>query len=228
MPRATIDRPRTALLGTLAILLAALAGLAALSDPPLLAADAVAGRERRAALALRDPEIPFFTWGTKLYTVSNLAPSYAEVRYFTEFERGEHREAVLAAAVDLLTRYDEVDVFLAVHGSWYVAWFASLPRDLTRRLRLVYSTGCGDFGQADQWLSLGADAFVGHPGELSASPVFYVYFLRRWVRGRPLAEAVRAANEKAGNRLRLVDEEIARQTTAKLAGATGLTLGAPR
>ena len=40
----------------------------------------------------------------------------------------------------------------------------------------------------------GADVYVGHSGR-SESPVFYVYFLRRWLRGVPIADAVAASNE---------------------------------
>jgi hypothetical protein len=130
-----------------------------------------------------------------------------------------------------------VDLFLTVHGSGFVFWFQELPPDLTRRLRLVYSTGCGDFWQAQAWLRMGADAFVGHPGQMSASPVFYVYFLRRWVRGHPLDQAVGEANEKAGARLMLAGAwsggeldgaQLAKETEAVAAGHAALTIGSRR
>jgi hypothetical protein len=57
----------------------------------------------------------------------------------------------------------------------------------------VYKTGCYDLKQGPLWLSLGAKAYVGHPG-YSVSPVFYFYFLRRWTRGIKLADAIEESN----------------------------------
>ncbi|MEZ4474925.1 MAG: hypothetical protein R3F60_29870 [bacterium] len=154
----------------------------------------------RAALAWRDREIPFFQWGTQLYMLPLLRGVYSEVAYLTEREPRD-LERLVDAAADLLARYEQVDVFLAVHGGRALPHvFRRIPEHLRQRLRLVYSTGCGDAAFGRRWLDLGADAFVGHRGQLSISPIFLVYFLRRWSEGQGLAEAVVQANAQAARR----------------------------
>ena len=71
---------------------------------------------------------------------------------------------------------------------------ADVGDQLRRKLRLVYNTGCFDAAQNQKWLELGARTYVGHVG-LSESPVFYVYFLRRWIRGGAIREIVAESNE---------------------------------
>ena len=180
----------------------------ALTDTPRGITEA--GRGDRAAIALRDHVIPFYKHGTKLFTLPALERSYGEVRYLTQRHRGDRRQEFLAALDDLLARHEQVDIFLLVHGRGpYVHWLRQLDRDRLARLRLVYSTGCGDTAQADDWLALGADAYVSHPGRLSISPIFYVYFLRRWLQGLPLDQAVAEANERTAPRLAPIAQLIA-------------------
>jgi hypothetical protein len=99
----------------------------------------------------------------------------------------------------------------------------------------VYDTGCGDAAQAEEWLALGADAHVGHPGT-SLSPIFYVFFLRRWLAGWRLDDAVIDANRKTEGRIRLVGltpigdldiDQVIADTLAWRQGADDLTLGSP-
>jgi len=92
-----------------------------------------------------------------------------------------------------LKRYPQVDLFILAHDNRLVTWIEGLPAEQRERLRLVYNTGCYDLKQGPLWLSLGAKAYVGHPG-YSVSPVFYFYFLRRWTRGIKLADAIEESN----------------------------------
>lgn len=154
------------------------------------------GRRFRAALAFRDLVVPFQQFGTRLFTLPQLAAHYAEVRYFTQRGGEPARERVVAAMRELLGRYREVDLFLLTHGQPYVTWFAGLPRELRVRLRLVYNTGCSGTREWPLWQALGVRAYVAHPGALSLSPFFYFYFLRRWNGGLPLSRAVPEANAR--------------------------------
>lgn len=92
-----------------------------------------------------------------------------------------------------VTALTDVDIYLLAHGNHFVRWVAELPPARRARLRLVDNTGCRDLGQGPRWLRLGAKAYVGHPG-ISASPVFYFYFLRRWTRGEGLEQAIDGSN----------------------------------
>lgn len=200
-------------------------------DRPLVRAPGYGTPTGRAALAYRDREIPFFQWGTQIFTQPLLEDHYAEVRYITERQRGDRR-LLFSAAADLLAKYESVDVFLAVHGERRLRrGFRHLPH--RERLRLVYSTGCADARFGQDWLDLGADAFVGHDGVLSVSPLFYVYFLRRWVEGLPLVTAVEQANAQMANRLaasRLMvgaaqAHALVNQTRARIVGEARRTIG---
>ena len=182
-----------ALAWSAALLLGPLGLLWAWTDPPMLPR-AVEGRPSRAALALRDRVVPFQMWGTALFTEPQLGRAYGEVRYFGQRAPGEDWEAEVTRALeDLLRRHERVDLFLVSHSNRYHRWVERLDPALRARLGLVYNTGCEDLDQSGRWIELGADAYVGHPG-LSASPVFYFYFLRRWTRGAPLDEAVGQSN----------------------------------
>lgn len=203
-----------------------------LGDRPLTREAGYGTPTGRAALVYRDRENAFFQWGTRIYTEPLLTPHYAEVIYVTERRRGD-RARLLTAARGLLDRHGQVDVFLAVHGSRGLHHdFKRLPnRD---RLGLVYSTGCADGRFGDRWLQAGADAFVGHDGQWSVSPLFYVYFLRRWIEGHPLADAVAQANAQMRLRLgwgvrliagRAIGESLVAQTTARVDGDTALRIG---
>ena len=66
--------------------------------------------------------------------------------------------------------------------------------ELRQHLRLVYNTGCYGTQQKNIWLGLGANTYVGHPG-LSASPIFYFYFLRRWANGETIHTALTQSNQ---------------------------------
>ncbi|MCB9546108.1 MAG: hypothetical protein H6706_09680 [Myxococcales bacterium] len=196
-----IDRPRAPRVVVGLLFLLSWTVVLVVGDRPRALGPGAGPKAGRAAVAWRDHEIPFFQWGTQLYTLPLLRGVYAEVAYVTERTPAD-RDRLVRATEDLLRRYEAVDVFLAVHGGRTLPHvFRQIDPSLRRHLRLVYSTGCADAVFGERWLELGAQAFVGHRGRLSISPIFFVYFLRRWSEGRTLAEAVVAANAQAANRL---------------------------
>ena len=187
---------------TVAVLAAALLPLAAVgcvvlvSERPLLMLGTAAGREQRGAVAIRDNVTAFQKWGTRAFTVPYLARHYGCSGYFTQEGGDDQKEQFLDCLGRCLTECEAVDLFLLAHSNSYIAWVEELDPSLTRRLRLVYNTGCGDASQAPRWLGVGADAYIGHPGR-SESPVFYVYFLRRWTAGWSVEAAASEANRLA-------------------------------
>jgi len=151
------------------------------------------GREKRAALAIRDNVTPFQKWGSRNFTLPYLNRYYDAAWYFTQSDPRDCRQLFLARLDEALKRYPQVDLFILAHDNRLVTWIEGLPAEQRERLRLVYNTGCYDLKQGPLWLSLGAKAYVGHPG-YSVSPVFYFYFLRRWTRGIKLADAIEESN----------------------------------
>ncbi|HLU65521.1 MAG TPA: hypothetical protein VKZ63_04570 [Kofleriaceae bacterium] len=220
------DRRRLALLVTPLLAAAALALVVLAGDVPVLRARSLDTGTTRAAVALRDHVIPFQKWGTKLFTLPHLEEGYDRVYYLTQAYRGDQREELIRALDDALRTHDQVDLFLLAHTNELFTWTGSLDPALRRKLRLVYNTGCGDAWQARTWLSLGADAYVGHPAMKSMSPAFYFYFLRRWVRGHELAAAVDAGNRAAARRLGWLGlSGGATDATAVVAGRGDLWIG---
>ena len=157
----------------------------------------------RAAIAIRDDVIAFQKWGTRSFTLPALDRGYDRVWYFTESEGNGARAAFVTAVAEACAEYGTVDLYLLAHGNRYVDAVAALGPEHTSALRLVYNTGCGDADQSSRWLAIGADAYVGHVG-VSQSPVFFVYFLRRWVAGVALGEAVVEANARTARVLGVV------------------------
>jgi len=151
------------------------------------------GRERRAALAIRDNVTPFQKWGSRQFTAPYLERYYDAAWYFTESDADDCKGPFLATLGAALERYPDVDLYLLAHHNYFLTWVAELPPGRRGHLRLVYNTGCRDAGQGPWWVQLGGRAYVGHPGD-SMSPVFYFYFLRRWTRGATLGDAVGEAN----------------------------------
>ncbi len=154
-----------------------------------------ANRASTAAIAIRDNVIPFQKFGTRLFTLPYLEKCYNEVSYFTQSGRLDKKEEFIAALDSLLGKYKSVDIFLLAHANSYHRWLNDLPEAKREHIRLVYNTGCGSSSQCADWLTLGAKAYVGHPGEQSISPVFYFFFLRRWSAGEKLQDVIRESNE---------------------------------
>jgi hypothetical protein len=150
-------------------------------------------RPKRAAIAIRDHVIPFQKWGTRQFTWPYLRKYYDKAWYFTQSKKTNHASAFRKRLEEALERYEAVDLFLLAHGNHYYQWVQQIPWHKRQRLRLVYNTGCKDLWQRRLWIHLGAKAYISHPG-VSASPIFYVYFLRRWALGLRIPEAMAISN----------------------------------
>lgn len=221
------DRRRLALVLTPLLAVAALALVVVVGDRPILRQRSLDTGTTRAAVAIRDHVIPFQKWGTKLFTLPHLEDSYDKVYYLTQATFGDKRAELAAAVEDALRHYDEVDIFLLAHGNFFIHWIDGIDPALREKIRLVYNTGCSNASQGAMWLEAGADAYVGHPALHSVSPAFYFYFLRRWVRGYPLAEAVSEANQAAARRLDWFGQASPlTDATALLFGRADLWIGA--
>jgi hypothetical protein len=177
--------------------LSMLVAIAAFADRPMPYSEE-SGGQRRAALAIRDPVDPVETLATWAFVRPRLEAAYADVRTVTETHRGDpkSREAFVAGFADLAKRFSEIDVWCLAHTNDYVDWLAVLPRGETTKIRLVYNSGCECGEQAPRWLDLGATTYVGHPGTAPHAP-FCALFLRRWLSGLSVRDAVDSANAQA-------------------------------
>ncbi len=137
----------------------------------------------------------FEKWGTHWFTYPYLDRSYGSVHYVTAHRGAPKHDELRAAIASSLATHRDVDVFILAHSNAYYDLLRGLPADQRSRLRLVYNTGCSDAWQSSVWLDLGADTYVGHPGD-SASPVFYFYFLRKWTSGASARDATAHGNER--------------------------------
>lgn len=181
---------------TAAITIACAATIPLATDVPLAKVEVPARSENRAAIAIRDDVTSFQKFGSREFTLPYLEHYYGKAWYFT-LSGDQSQVKEFSTAVGLaLKQYAAVDLYLLAHSNELIRWIEILPEADRRRLRLVYNTGCTDLKQGPEWLELGARAYVGHAG-VSMSPVFYVYFLRRWTRGRDLDESVREGNRLA-------------------------------
>jgi len=90
-------------------------------------------------------------------------------------------------------RGESVDLFIFAHTNEYYWLMNDLPPAARSRIRLVYNAGCNNARQWQQWLRMGAHAYVGHPGE-SCSQMFVHYFQTPWWSGMTLHDAVAQAN----------------------------------
>ncbi|KAA3614425.1 MAG: hypothetical protein DWQ01_01620 [Planctomycetota bacterium] len=176
--------------------------VAALLDPFPIQQGESSGRERRAAMAIRDPVHPVEKLFTKAFVVPYLERCYGEVRYFVQRQRSlwgladEHREVFPQVLAELQEDYERVDLFLLGHTNHYVAWLEGAENLDPGKLGLVYNSGCRCGKQAERWKALGAKAYVAHPEAASHAP-FFVYLLRRWCAGWVLQEAVHTSNERS-------------------------------
>jgi hypothetical protein len=221
------DRRRLALVVPPVLAILALTVVILVGDRPVLRQRSLDTGTTRAAVAIRDHVIPFQKWGTKLFTLPHLEDGYDKVYYLTQATFGDKRHELADAVEDALRHYDEVDIFLLAHGNFFIDWIAGIDPALRQKIRLVYNTGCGNASQGDMWLAEGADAYVGHPALHSVSPAFYFYFLRRWVRGYSLGEAVADANRAAAKRLDWFGQASPlTDATAVLFGPADLWIGA--
>ncbi|MBH25326.1 MAG: hypothetical protein CMH57_12920 [Myxococcales bacterium] len=229
----TPDRPAWVCAAvTLLTFVVAASLLTRLTDSPMPPVP-TAERSGRAAIALRDHVVPFQMWGSMIFTRPLLERSYESAYYLAQHSRGDRIEARLTQTLEVALReHEQVDLFIISHSNRFLYHVSRLDPELRQRLRLVYNTGCYDLDQARRWIALGADTYVGHPG-LSASPVFYFFFLRRWVRAMGAQEAMVASNAEMKRILymalpktsgRLHPDVVWRDSEAKLSGDQEVSL----
>jgi hypothetical protein len=198
LPSHAGDHPRLALAVTaMSAILALLAGLWLYGGP---VGQQREGGGRPAALVFRDRVPAYQELVSSTLSRSLFEDRYEHFEYITQKDLG-HPQELLSRLEPLLQGYQQVDLFLLAHSNGFAYDVATLDPRLTRHLRLVYDTGCGDARQGPTWLALGADAYVGHAAPLSLSPLFYLYFARQWAGGATVAEAAREANRRATSRL---------------------------
>ncbi len=165
-------------------------------------------RGERAVLAIRDSVPSFQQFGTEIFTAPYLEAYYDKAYYFTQKTKKDQKELIVASLERLTEEYESVDIFLLAHTNRYLYWFEALPPERFKKIRLVYNTGCRNAKQGDRWLELGADAYIGHRGKTSLSPFFFVYFLRRWVSGYSLEQAVEESNRFAKTEINLLKDQL--------------------
>lgn len=213
--------------------LISLVAVSVLVERPFILSTTRTPHAPRAAIAIRDDVIAFQKWGTRSFTFPALERGYDRVWYFTESEGNGARADFVTAVAKACSAYGTVDLYLLAHGNRYVDAIAALGPERTSALRLVYNTGCGDADQSSRWLAIGADAYVGHVG-VSQSPVFFVYFLRRWVAGVALNDAVVEANAETARVLGVVARfglsaadtaELIADTSAVCTGTGSMRIG---
>ena len=189
-------RRRPAVLTCAALIVACTSVVPVATDIPLAKVGVPPGNEKRAAVAIRDDVTPFQKWGSREFTLPHIERYYGKAWYFTLSGDQSQVKDFSSAVGQALIEHDAVDLYLLAHSNKLIDWVAVLPEADRQKLRLVYNTGCSDLKQGRKWIELGAKAYVGHAG-VSMSPVFYVYFLRRWTRGMELEDAVRDGNRRA-------------------------------
>lgn len=177
-----------------------------LTDGLLLRNSNAPFQAKRAVLAIRDSVPSFQQFGTELFTDPYLEAYYDKVYYFTQKSSLDQKELIVASLEKLTQNYETVDIFLLAHTNRYLYWFKTLKPKQLKKIRLVYNTGCHNAEQGKDWLKLGADAYIGHQGKTSLSPFFYVYFLRRWVSGYALQQAVEESNKMAKTEIDLLKD----------------------
>ncbi len=157
--------------------------------------------KKYAAITIRDNVSSFEKFGTRLFTIPYLNKHYNQVVYHTEGYKEEKRENFISDLTTLLNQYDSVDIFLLAHGNYYYVWLQEISHDLRKKIRLVYNTACSGSMQEEEWKRLGVNKYVAHKSQVSASPLFYFYFLRRYCNGYPLEKAVNESNQQMHTRL---------------------------
>ncbi|HBS87124.1 MAG: hypothetical protein A2W91_02810 [Bacteroidetes bacterium GWF2_38_335] len=172
-----------------------------ISDFPFLRSTPDKNINQRAVIAIRDDVNTFQKFGSRLFTTGYTENAYNESVYITQYSANDKKDFFLSELLRLLKKYPEVDIFILAHGNQLIYEIGQLDAFLLRNIRLIYNTGCGNFNQGDYAISIGADAYMSHYGQMSMSPVFYFYFLRNWSSGMRLDESCDDANEMCVGRL---------------------------
>ncbi len=173
---------------------------------------------RTAAVAYRDRVPEYQRLGSERFTVPYLKSGYTAYWYVDQLtgpkDRSEFGERVAEATRD----YDVVDLFILANGPLGLeSWIPPIPPAQRAKIRLVYNTAAGGTSEAREWLELGAQAYVSHPGN-NMAPIFYAEFLPRWTRGEKLDDAVDAANKYTKAKLDSTTGSLTAWATEKITG----------
>lgn len=156
-----------------------------------------------AVIAIRD-KVPLFQRKlTRFFTLPKLKRKYNDVVYLEAADNRQLRSDFRSAVTGFALRVDSIDIFLLAHSNQYVECLTDIPEPIAKKIRLVYNSGCANADQRGQWKSHHVKYYLAHSGKNSLSPVFYFYFLRHWVNGTDLQEAVVRANRSARRVLKI-------------------------
>ena len=150
-------------------------------------------RKGEAAVAIRDFVPAYQQFFTRAFTVPRLEAGYERAWYLTATATQDRTDALYEALDEATRRYDQVDLFLLAHANRYIDVVRRLPEEQRAKLRLVYDTGGGSAHRGERWNALGVRTFIGHPGG-NIAPLFYVSFLRAWIRDHDADQAMKHAN----------------------------------
>lgn len=194
VPPMAHKRSKRALVATAAALMSIITFLC-LIETPFWRLDTIAGKEQRAAIAIRGVDPPFVLWISKAFTLPYLERYYAQTTYVTDLPDTDPQAVFVAELQTALTRYETVDIFILAHHNQYEEWLDDIDPGLRQKIRLVYNTGCQNTASAPEWIEAGATTAVAHPG-ISYSPIFFFFFLRRWTLGESIDQAVADSNAR--------------------------------
>jgi hypothetical protein len=148
------------------------------------------------AISIRDDVSDFEKSGSYMFTNSRLKKTYKHVLYITIDKPWYEDMGLFSEIKTFIDKNDKIDIYLLAHGNDMISLFKKLDNQQKEKIRIVYNTGCANANQSYLWLGMGADSYISHNAEKSYSPIFYVFYLRRWCNGYKLEEAVSQANIK--------------------------------
>ena len=155
------------------------------------------------AIAIRDNVSAFEKRGSALFTIPYLKKYYFDFTYVEAKHNWIGAADFRRPAEKLLEKCDSLDVYILSHGNYFYQWFYGMDSSLRKKIRLVYNTGCDNDSQYVMYKEQMVSYYVGHTGEKSLSPIFYVYFLRRMFSENSIESIVRESNVSTENKLRL-------------------------
>jgi len=108
---------------------------------------------RAVAFVLTDVEVPFqglageldshfFINSYSRYWISDLQFGGSGTTW------GSRREIAVQELQKLLETNDQVDIFIFAYSNSLFDLYAKMPKELTKKIRLIYNEGCSDLGQA--------------------------------------------------------------------------------
>lgn len=168
-----------------------------LIDSPVLRKESKKNGMKLFAVAIRD-SVPFYQKEvTRIFVNNYLNQLYDTVIYLEQHSFFDKQKELPEAIAMAARQSDQVHLYLLSHGGKpYVYWIKNHFANKLKNLELVYHSGCGSTEEAELWKKTGAKTYIAHKGKKSLSPIFLVYFLRRFTRAYPLRRAVQTANRQ--------------------------------